>query len=396
MRYVLLVLMGAGMAWGVDTTLLHAPKQKLLETQREAVLLNALKNELGILNPLSFSLSQSQAQGASSDNISDTTAWSLSWSQDIFRSGGIYFAWDATERSKIYNLHAVDIDAATQMSTLFALVLQLQRNALELAQSDYTVANRTIEVTLNRLRYEAGEIDITVLNNSIMDKNSAQKSRLALAQTLAQNKEELAKLTPKSYESITLPRFVKPDLSHYVQNNLVYLRENLNAQTAQSNAAVTLTSYLPKIALSASYGYQNVRSDSALATYDGNTYSMGITASIPLAANSLTAVQEAQVNVLKAKASADVQKIEAGAKYAQAMRTIDYYEGRKAIAQENIALYEELMKVTQIEAKSGYKTQYDIDILQNSRAIEALELQINEINIQIEWTKLYFATKEQS
>ena len=58
---------------------------------------------------------------------------------------------------------------------------------------------------------------------------------------------------------------------------------------------------------------------------------------------------------------------------------------------KNLSLYDELISVIQAGVDSGYKTGYDLQTIKNSKAIEEYTIKINELNIELELAKLYFA-----
>jgi hypothetical protein len=49
--------------------------------------------------------------------------------------------------------------------------------------------------------------------------------------------------------------------------------------------------------------------------------------------------------------------------------------------------------VNQSSNAAGMSADYDLEILQNTKKINEFDLQINEINRKLQYTKLYFKTK---
>ncbi|HEX5624065.1 MAG TPA: TolC family protein, partial [Sulfuricurvum sp.] len=78
------------------------------------------------------------------------------------------------------------------------------------------------------------------------------------------------------------------------------------------------------------------------------------------------------------------------ASYEQKVALIENYRRLITIIRSNLHYYDELIRATEAAVKAGYKAGYDLQTLQNSRAIEELEIKINDLNIQIELAALYY------
>ncbi|HZF71768.1 MAG TPA: TolC family protein, partial [Sulfuricurvum sp.] len=72
---------------------------------------------------------------------------------------------------------------------------------------------------------------------------------------------------------------------------------------------------------------------------------------------------------------------------------ISSYQRVIAITKDNLTSYAELINATKAAVDAGYKAGYDLQTIQNTKAIEELEISINEINIQIELATLYTMTR---
>jgi len=112
---------------------------------------------------------------------------------------------------------------------------------------------------------------------------------------------------------------------------------------------------------------------------------------MPLVYNASATIQEAQATYLKEAAKTADKKRELNAQYAQVFEKIQSYRDTIAITSKNLILYDELIGILQAGVNAGTKTGYDLQTLKNTKAIEELEIKINEINIQIEFAKLHFS-----
>lgn len=279
---------------------------------------------------------------------------------------------------------------ATVNQQLITAVLTYRKNQIALEQSDLRLKNAQIEIFLKRKQYEAGDIDITFLNNALMNQSNELKNNTSLRYALAQQKFEAAKLSDHTVDSITVPTFILTQKETYLEDGWDIRTSQALAQSAAQQYGQIKSSYLPKLTLIADVGYQRYEGlSTAAADYHGNYYDTGLQLSMPLVYNSSAATQEAQAAYLKQQALTADNKRQMSATYEQTVAIIDSYKRTISITQENLKYYDELLGATKAAVKAGYKAGYDLQTLQNTRSIEELEIKINEINIQIQLVQLH-------
>ena len=64
-----------------------------------------------------------------------------------------------------------------------------------------------------------------------------------------------------------------------------------------------------------------------------------------------------------------------------------------ALQCQNDKLYEDLIMVNKSSNAAGMTADYDLEVLQNTQKVNEYDLQINDINKKLQYTKLYFKTK---
>jgi hypothetical protein len=250
--------------------------------------------------------------------------------------------------------------------------------------------NKEIEVFIKRQLYDAGKADITELNNAFMEKSVEQRSLVSLKYALAEQRFEIAKLSDINPESFPLPHFDLIEKEQFVEHqfDVEYSRSQTN--TLKNFSGVTSSRYLPTLSLNSDIGYRRY-DPKELSGYSGNYYSAGVQLTLPLTYNASATIQEAQATYLKENASIADKKRELDAAYAQVMEKIQSYQEYIAIASKNLILYNDLLRAIEAGVNAGTKTGYDLQTLKNTKAVEELEIKINEINIQIEFAKLHFS-----
>lgn len=377
--------------YGEIGSLLSPQKQRYYEYQQHEIDANYEKLHYDWLSPINLKASSMYEKSASYGAKDTRQSLSAGIAQDLFRSGGITYAIEYAHSKKEANTLALGKEIATVSQQLVNAVLTYRKNAIALQQSDLRLKNTQIEIFLKRKQYEAGDIDITFLNNALMNQSSELKNNTSLRYALAQQKFEAAKLSDISIDSIAIPTYT-------LTQKETFLEEGWNIRTSQalSNSAAQQygqikSSYLPKLTLIADTGYQRFDSlTTASSDYHGNFYDAGLQISMPLAYNGSATSQEAQALYLKQQAQTADTKRQMDALYDQTVALIESYKRTITITQENLKYYDELLGTTKAAVQAGYKAGYDLQTLQNTRSIEELEIKINEINIQIQLSVLHY------
>ncbi|OHD99686.1 MAG: transporter [Sulfurimonas sp. RIFCSPHIGHO2_12_FULL_36_9] len=374
-----------------DVQLLSEEKQNLLHQQQKQYEAAHEKLRDNWIAPLNLSGSYGYDKSAN-DTRGDMKKISASISQDIFRSGGITYQINYADAKKRADEIGLNQQIAALNEELFTALLNYKKNGYELEQSGKRLANYDIEIFIKRHLYDAGKADITELNNALMSKSSEQKNYVSLEYAMAKARLDISKLSDIDPDSYPLYSFDLVDEREYLQNSFDLRYARAQSQTYEHLYQVTKSSYLPSIALNGSLGYQNYDSKEQLGGYNGDFYSAGISINLPLAYNASAAKEEAKAIYLKQ--AADTQDKERGmrASYLQSIELIKSYSRYIEITSKNLSLYDDLISVIRAGVESGYKTGYDLQTLKNSKTIDEYTIKINEINIQLELSKLHFAT----
>ncbi len=377
--------------WGDDFSLLSAPKHEVLRYEKENIDAEHEKLRTNWLSPINLNGSYSSAKSAQGGIHSDTRSVWASFSQDIFRSGGITYQIEYADAQKESRLIALQQTTAKLNGQIFNTLLSLKKSGYQLEQNNLRLKNKEIEIFIKRQLYDAGKVDITELNNALMDKSGELKSRAALRAAIAQYRLELSKNSDIDAETFALPAFVLSEKEQFLHNQFDIAYARSQSQTLLHRYDITQAGYLPTVALNGTLGYQNVDARELPNDYRGQYYNAGITLSLPLAYNASATMQEARSAYLKENAQITDKTRENEALYRQSLELIASYEEVITITSDNLKLYDDLIQAVQSGVNAGVKTGYDLQTLKNTKAIEELEIQINRINIQIELAKLHFA-----
>jgi outer membrane protein len=391
MKMALLLLLGGSLSFAEELELLSTEKKTVQEQKKAAIDAGARKLRYEWLAPLNLSLSISEGQTAFGGEKSTTKRAAASISQDLFRSGGIYYAIRYADAKQGFDTVGWETENATFAQQIVTSVLTLRRSEYELRQSKARLDNYDIEIFLKQQEYEAGNIDITLLNNAIMDKNAELKNYLSIKYSITETSLELAKLSDIDPEKVILPEFKLVDKEAYLEHSYNRVGAQRQSLLSETEYKVTRASYLPALSLEASAGYLDYVSETPGADYDGDFYTLGAVLSMPLQYNSIATLEESRANVLRRRGELLDSRREEGYAFEQALSRIEIYREYIDVTAQNLALYKELIDVTQKGVEAGYYTGYDLQTLKNSRIIDESTIRINEINIQIELAKLHYS-----
>lgn len=390
LRTVVLLLSLSGTLFA-ESALLSTEKEKILEHKKNEVDSGAKALRYNWIAPLNLTVSHTEQKGVGESSFSGFNQASASFDQDLFRSGGIYYAMRYADDKHGYDLLSWHEERDTLSLALFSAVLNIRKARLQCERSDYLLKNLEIALTIKRQQYEAGATDITELNDAIMARNSEQKNFFALRQSLLDYRAELKKYSDREAESITLPEFVVYDRETYLSQNYVAALAKRQSDVAYDTYKVTKAGYLPALSLNTQARYVDYH-NAALSADDGSSYSVGLSLSMPLEYNSFDSVEEARAAMLRQKAEAADRVREEGQKYEQTRNLISRYEEENRVLGENLKLYDTLLEVAQKGYASGLKTGYDVQTLSHTRKIGELDIAINRLNIQLEMAKLHYGT----
>ena len=367
-----------------DVALLRVNKQNILNEQKKEIEANSQKIKYGWISPLNLSTSYSK-NDTQDEGVSDT---SLNVNQDVFRSGGIFYAIDYANVKEKNSLTSLALENSSLYKELFLTLLELKKLRLILEQNHFTFLNTEIEVFLKTQRYKAGDVDVTELNRALRDKNAALKIELIAKQAIVEKEIELKKLTDVELRDIKIPTFELSSQERYKKTNYLLQVSKLNSELSDKSYKITRSSYLPTLRLNGAYGYV----DNPNINFSDDYYRVGATLSMPLDYNYYSTLQESKAIYLNNKLQIQESKIEEMALYEAGVSKIKNYEAYKVVTKDNIKLYANLIEIIQKALESGLKTGYDLKTLQNTKKIDELELEISDVNIQIEIAALIFAT----
>lgn len=375
-----------------DELPLSQEKTQMLQLKREKIYEDADIQKRSWVSPLMLSLSANKNKNAT-DLQSETKNAGIEWSQDLFRSGGIYYTIEQAEALERASLLGVDREERGYLKQVYTLLIQIERDRLKLRQNELSLRNRDIDLFIIKAKYKAGSADISELNRSTIDRDNARTSVIVIKNTLRNEEYELKKVTGEKQSGLLFPVDI-PLLSkeEYLKAHLELLEYEANGKRDEAASKISRSAYLPRLTFNGSYGYSDYQSD--LIKYNGESYHYGAVLSIPLDVNTRATIESSRLQLLQTRTAQLDRRVELEQEYDMRFFTISDYEEKISVAQEMITVYEELYSFTQKQVKVGAKSKYELESLGNSVEIQKLEKEIQRDNILIEKISLYFDTKQ--
>jgi outer membrane protein len=399
MKILVLPLLALSCVWGEEAlpSLLSPEKQALIKHTREGYEFEYEKLRTDWISPIGFNALYHYDKSAQGDFHSDTAELSVSLGQDLFRSGGITSQINYARTKKELEALRLHQQIGGYHEQLFSALLTYRKNTILKRQSLLRLKNKEIEIFIKRQLYDAGKADITELNNAFVEQSAEQKNLASLNARLAEERYEIAKISDIDPDTFVVNPFEPIDQERYVAGTYDLLSARFSRDTLKHQSDIARSRYLPTLSLDADVGYRRYDPKEVGVGYDGHFYGAGVRLSLPLSYSGEASAQEARAEYLKESAkAADQQRLTQGY-YRQRIEKIKSHQEMIEITRRNLLLYDEVIRAVEAGVNAGTKTGYDLQMLTNTRALEELELSLNDLEIQLLLAQLHFdlhASKE--
>ncbi|MBP9490392.1 MAG: TolC family protein [Aliarcobacter sp.] len=390
MKKIIILPLFCSLLFANEFELLQKDKKELRQIEKEVIQkkYESSKDDwIGTIN-LNSSLGKSR-DFTNKENSDMTRSLGLSFSQSIYESGGIEYSIEYAKQQLKSDLIVWENENIAIFQNIYETLLSIKKLKLQIEQSDYSLKNKDIELILKKIQYEAGKVDIIELNNAIMSKNNQQKENIALKNSLIDKQYELSKYTSLKSNEIEIIDFKIIDKEKFLKDNLNIRYENSKVELLDTSYKQLKSSYLPKVVLNTSTNYKNNENQE-----NNESGTIALSASMPLFDITKDAkLEKSKLEVLKQKVNITDMQNELVYEYEQILALINTYDEYEKTITNNLKLYDDLIMVNQSSNAAGMTADYDLEVLENTKKINEYDLEINDINKKLQYTKLYFKTK---
>jgi len=318
----------------------------------------------------------------------DTLKSTVSISQPIFKSGGIYKAIKYAKASKKYAHLDIALQKKAMIKDAVALLFQIKKQDITINKQNLLIKNSVIDVERKKEQVLNGLIDTSFLDNAILDANTKKNVLLDLNFEKLKLINKFSNLSSASYQNVGLPELSIIDKSNFLRKNLNVLKITADIEKKYQFKGMSISKYLPT--LNVTYDYFNHHDDgrkSSSSTDNGSTYGFNIT--IPLDTRVFNDIESSKLDYLKAKVELQNIILEEQNFLKLKMTKLKMYDAKINIAKDDFNLYTSLLEDISISFEAGLTEKANVDIMKNSKKIKSLDIKIFGIDKQIELLDIY-------
>jgi len=341
-----------------------------------------------------INLNYSYSKSDPYDNKQTQKNAGISMDQPIFQSGGIYFGIKYAQASRIYGNYSVDVAKRKVVKDAVSLLMQIKQAILQVSRQKLQIKNSEISLDQKKEQYLNGQLDSGFLNNAIIERNLVIQALYDMQTNQERLVSRFKAISDTPHEELLVPNLEVLTQEEFLGNNIILSMSQSDIDRNGYNKNVTISKYLPRVSLTAGYNWQKSENQSFFAgsstiSQETNYYNYGFRATMPLDINTFRDIEVSKLEYLKSKLVIEDKNRELTAIYEQVMQNIKNFEQKIQLSVENSDIYSQLLSETTELYAAGYKTKYDVDLLQNSLDIQNYDIEIFKIDKQLELLTLY-------
>ena len=325
------------------------------------------------------------------DELTNQNA-AIKMDQPIFQSGGIYYGIKFANASKKYSDYSIDVAKRKMIKETISLLMQIKQTTLKEEAQKLQIQNSEINLAQKKEQYLSGQLDSGFLDNAVIQRNIVIQALYDIQTAKERLITQFETLSDLDYQTARIPHLEYISSEEFIKHNIVLKQNSAEVEKSDYYHSVTIAKYLPKVSLTAGYNWSNSEqqfSQNVGFKNDLSYYDYGIRASMPLDINMFSDIESVKVDYLKSKIVQEDKRRELKALFEQVLHNIDNFDKKIALSNENIDIYSRLLADTKDLFTAGYKTQQDVDTLENSLNIQNFDSKVYEIDKQLSLLNLY-------
>jgi len=344
------------------------------------------------ISPLNLNYNYSKSNPYDNKQLQESAG--IKMDQQIFASGGIYYGIKYADASRIYANYSVDVAKRKLVKDAISTLMQVKQADLKISKQKLQIENSKISQDQKKEQYLNGQLDSGFLNNAIIETNLVEQALYDIQTNKQRLISKFQAISDINYKTAYIPKLKSLSKEEFLNYNIVLNMSKSDIEKNRYFKDVTVAKYLPRVNLTAGYNWQKSENQTFFAganqiSQETDYYNYGFRVSLPLDINTFKDIEVSKVSYLKSRVNIKDTQRELSAIFEQVMQNIDNLSNKKQLSVENKTLYEELLVDTTEQFEAGYKTSYDVKLLQNSSNIQDLDIKIYEIDKQLELLTLY-------
>ena len=371
------------------SNILSSDKNQLLNQQSNQSGVQTKQLENSWINPITLQYSKNYT--TQFGDAVDTQQFVVSVDQPIFKMGGI---WSAIKYAKALgraNTIEIELQRREAISQALSILYNLKKSKLQLQKLDLMVQNDKLDIQIQKESYDEGLSNRTLYDQALLKKNQDSISKLELEVSITQLENDFSLLSDSKPESLSLPNFGMIEKERYMQEQLELQRDSFRVEEKKQNKFMTLTKYLPEIAVTGRYINEDLnplfaQSGSSL---NREYFNYGFKVTLPINVNSLYDIQNSKIDYLNAKITLSEKKKSIANNFKLIQKQLDIIDKKIALSKEDAGHYESMLVTAQDMEELGDRTSFDTEIVSNTLKVRQLDQEIYKIDAQLELLGLY-------
>jgi len=367
--------------------ILSQKQLKNLQLSQDKANIDSSKLKIDWLNPINFSYKENISIPKKDINnfiIPNTKISTISINQPIFKSGGIYNAIKYANSNQKYQTLDIKSKKKALIKDATLLLFQLKQLDLKIKKQLLKIKNSKIDVDIKNKQVLNNLLDMAFLNNAIITLN---KDKIALEDLYLTKYNLINKfnnLSSLSYNDIQLPKLTLINQNEFIQQNIYIKKAKENETSLRYVKNMTISKYLPTVSITHDYLQYHDR--------DIVTNTTGVQVRLALDARSYYDTQSAKISYLKSKNETSLIILKEQNLLKSLTQSIKSIDNKLKIQHSTLEYFSKLINQTTELYDNGLKTKDDLIILQNSKNIEMLNLEIFNFDKQIKLWEIYART----
>lgn len=353
-------------------------RKTILEYSYEKIKQDSSKLKTDWINSLTYTYSQLDGDTTSKNQERKSI---ISISQPIFKSGGIYSSIKYASAINKLNTISITLEEKELIKNTTTILFNIHKTNLLIEKQKLILSNSLIDIEQKRENVLNGLLDISFLNNAMLEHNKQKELLLELEFQLESLTNNFQNFTAKTPENFNLPILKLFNSYSYLENNIYIKQSKSNSETKEHLKGMVRSKYLPT--LNANYNY----TENHTTNNNSNTYGFNVV--IPLNFGLFNDISSSKIDFLKSKYQETVTARTEKNFLKTSLAKINMLDKKIELTKQNIKSFEKLLVQMQELKIAGLKTKNDVLILQNSKLAETLNTKIFSIDRQLELLELY-------
>jgi len=337
--------------------------------------------------PINLNYSYSKSNPYVTKQVNETAA--IKMDQPIFQSGGIYYGIKFAQANKLYSDYSIDVAKRKLIKDAISILMQIKQTDLKISKQKLQIKNSEINLELKKEQYLSGQLDSGFLDNAVIERNFVIQTLYDIQTAKERLISNFSTISDLNYKHTKIPFLELLDKQEFLKQNIVLKMVDSQTKKDMYNKNVTIAKYLPQISLTAGYNWNKSDSRFTFGASEKDYYDYGVKAYMPININTFRDIESARIDFLKSTIVAKDKQKELTALFEQVMQNIDNLEKKKLLSIENKNIYAKLLVDTKELFSVGYKTEFDVQTLENSVEISKINSKIFEYDKQLELLNLY-------